>query len=126
MTAFLFPGGKSLVRSSASAAARRAHASVAAGLACLLLEKREAGEEIVNPQPRRLDALAQRLVLLLQVCDSVPHLGVGLGGGAAAPPGTLLQLPFRLDGARAPRGQLLRDMAKDGLELVEDLRISSL
>src|SRR6266550_2066037 len=88
----------------------RAHSAVAAGFPRLLFEKRQAREEIVDPPPRRLDPLAQRLVLLLQVRHAVPRLGVGLGGGPA-PPTTLLQLGFGLDGARAtpparpPRGE---------------------
>src|SRR6266550_4118303 len=103
----------------------RAHSAVAAGFPRLLFEKRQAREEIVDPPPRRLDPLAQRLVLLLQVRHAVPRLGVGLGGGPA-PPTTLLQLGFGLDGTRAPPRQLVRHVAKDGLELVEHLRISSL
>src|SRR5438093_1554888 len=107
------------------AAGRRAHSAVAAGFPRLLFEKRQAREEIVDPPTRRLDPLAQRLVLLLQVRYPVPRLGVGLGGGPA-PPTTLLQLGFGLEGTRAPPGQLVRHVAKDGLELVEHLRISSL
>src|SRR5881398_2735821 len=87
------------------AAGPRAHAAVAAGFPRLLFEKRQAREEIVDPPPRRLDPLAQRLVLLLQVRHPVPRLGVGLGGGPA-PPTALLQLGFGLDGTRAPPGQL--------------------
>src|SRR2546426_1455459 len=107
------------------AAGRRAHAAVAAGFPRLLFENRQAREEMVDPPTRRLDPLAQRLVLLLQVRHPVPRLGVGLGGGPA-PPTTLLQLGFGLDGTRAPPGQLVRHVAKDGLELVEHLRINSL
>src|SRR5207244_3931632 len=68
------------------AAGPRAHSAVAAGFPRLLFEKRQAREEIVDPPPRRLDPLAQRLVLLLQVRHPVPRLGVGLGGGPAPPP----------------------------------------
>src|SRR5207249_12200512 len=45
---------------------------------------------------------------------------------AAGALGCLLELPFSLAGAGAPPGRLVRHMAKDGLELVEHLCISSL
>src|SRR3989442_197744 len=127
MTAFRFAGGSSLVRSSASAASRAATSrspffawnnslvmSSAARIAALCVSTR-----------RRCARVARRLVLLLRPRPPLPRLGRVLAG-APAPPTTPLQLGFALDGTRAPPRQLVRHVAKDGLELVEHLRISSL
>src|SRR2546430_12868919 len=75
--------------------------------------------------PRRLDALPQRFVVLLQIRHPDPRLHVRLGGSTPAAR-SLLQLSFGLDGTRTPDGQLIRHVAENRLELVEDLRISSL
>src|SRR6266568_1118350 len=109
-------------------ARRRAPAAPAtpsAALARLLLEEGEPREEIVHSPARRLDPLAQHLVLLLKIGDAVPDLGIELHGGAAAP-AALPQLGFRLECARAPTRQLLGHVAQDGLQLVEHLHIRPL
>src|SRR2546425_1032256 len=64
---------------SGASGARRAAgpATVASGLAGLLLEECQARQQVVHASARGLHTLAQRLVLLLQIGDAVPHLGVG-------------------------------------------------
>src|SRR5439155_10375211 len=66
-------------RTSRAAGARPAPASstVASGLAGLLLEECQARQQVVHAPARGLHALAQRLVLLLQIGDTVAQLGVG-------------------------------------------------
>src|SRR5207247_1213889 len=116
-------------RTSGASGARRAAgpSTVASGLAGLLLEECQARQQIVHASARGLHALAQRLVLLLQIGDAVPHLGVGFRRHPcharrprpSAPDPALLQLGFGLEGARAPAGQLVRHMAENRLQLLE-------
>src|SRR5207247_3841895 len=99
----------------------RAPPAPIARLARLLLQERQPAQQILHPDLRRFDSLAQQLVLLLHLGGAGLDLGVGPGGSRAAR-ATLLQLGFGLLRARAPGGQLVRHVAEDRLELVAHLR----
>src|SRR6059036_879102 len=66
-----------------------------ARLARLLLQEREPAQEILHPDLRRFDSLAQQLVLLLHLGGAGLDLRVGPGGARAAR-ATFLQLGFGL------------------------------
>src|SRR3989449_963070 len=134
--AFRFPGGNSPARSSATAARRAAPCPAAPpppapvpGLARLLFQERQPAEQVVHAELRRLHPLAQGLVFLLEVRQPVTHLGIEPRRPTACRAPQLLDVRLGLERARAPAGKLLRDRAKDRLQLVHlvhDRRISPL
>src|SRR5439155_1413592 len=128
MTAFRFPGGSSLVRSSANAASRAATSrspffawnnsfvmSSAARIAALWVST-------IGPCDKTVFSAWSTYAATSRVYSGARSERTVY----SSPPATLLQLRFGHDGARAPPGQFVRHVAKDGLELVEHLRISSL
>src|SRR2546426_10285128 len=112
---------------SGASGARRAAgpATVASGLAGLLLEECQARQQVVHASARGLHTLAQRLVLLLQIGDAVPHLGVGFRRHPRPPPPPpppapgppLFSLRFGPWGARAPAPPPARPRGENPLPL---------
>src|SRR5205814_10066653 len=95
-------------------------------LAGLVLEERQPPHQLPYPPPRRLDALLQVLVLLLEVGDAATYLGIEPRRRCAARlPVRLLEVGLGLEGARVPGGELVRHIAQHRLQLVQGPRISS-